>query len=266
MKTLRNVANFAFAALTLAPSFALAASADEGVGEITIVGNGEASAAPEFARVSIDLTSICYDTSRAAKDANAQLANKLIAVMQQFVTTDHDQITTSGGANELQTETTYTGSESVTLCQMKWRATNTIYLQVSAIDKLADIQDEALAAIDASRAGQGVNPEVATQTYAELHRPSFHLFSATKVKLRSEAQGLAYDDAKAQFDTFAGRCDLGGARLTTIETPTYEYYARLDGGRFADAGSETPVIPDDITVSASWRFKWTFVPTSSCPQ
>jgi uncharacterized protein YggE len=105
-----------------------------------------------------------------------------------------------------------------------------------------------------------------SQTYAEIYRPSFHLTAATHKALRAQAQVMAYEDAKLQFDTFADHCQLANARLTIIEPPTYESYPRMAGARFADAAaSETPIIPDDILVSASWRFRWSFTPTASCP-
>jgi hypothetical protein len=117
--------------LSLAPcAFAepesLINAADATEGHVTIVGKGDASAAPEFARVAITVTSICYDTSRAAKDANAIVANRILTALAAFTPSMREPVTTTGGANVRRTEVIYVGSTPQTICELKWRATNTI--------------------------------------------------------------------------------------------------------------------------------------------
>jgi uncharacterized protein YggE len=233
----------------------------EETGHVTIVGEGVASAAPEFVRLSVSVTSLCYATSRAAKDANAILANEILTVLEPFTANLREPVTTTGGANLRQTEIIYLGNTPKTLCERLWRTTNTINLKVKTLDVLPDLQDQILTTIDEK--GE-VDPEISTQTYAELSQPQFSLSSETIVALRSQAQGNAYDDAKAQFDTFVSRCTLRNPRLTTIEPPTYDMYPRQAGARIGEDNASTPLIPDDIAVSSSWRFIWTFDPSPGC--
>jgi uncharacterized protein YggE len=225
-------------------------------GSVVIIGNGEAAAPPEVVRMSVSVTSICYDTSRGAKDANAQLANGLLGILQTYSGAD-DHVTVTGGVNVRQTEYAQVGSATRTLCEMKWRATNSLTIATHDLARLPDLQDQVLGAIDAS----GPDPEAVAQTYAELRQPSFELTPETMRSLRATAQANAYDDAKAQFDVFAARCQFQDAQLTNISPPTYDSYPRQDG---TAAGEGTPVIPDDINVTAQWRFEWTFTPTAGC--
>lgn len=239
-----------------APGFA----ADDGT--ITVIGQGRAAAAPEFTRVRIEVTSICYDTSRAAKDANAVLANQVLAVLRNFTADPLDKVVATGGVNVLRTETIYVGTEPKVLCEMKWRATNSLILETKSISMIPDIQDQVLAAVDASAA----NPNVVAQTYAELDQPSFHLREATLKSLKRTAQVEAYDDAHLQYQAFQDRCQFGDPRLTTIEPPEYSVYARKGGAAMVSDGTNTPIIPDDLAVDASWKFIWTFNPVAGCPQ
>jgi uncharacterized protein YggE len=254
MKTLH-----AFGALSLT---ALMASAPALAGSIVVIGQGSATAAPEFTRLHIEVTSICYDTSRAAKDANAILANQLVTLLKTFAATAPDKVTAVGGYNDRQTEYTIVGNQTKTLCELKWRATNTLTIEMAAIDRLPDLQDQVLTAIDAVA---GIDPDKVAQTYAELGRPAFSLYPESTVKLRKEAQLKAYDDAKQQFDAFSSRCAFQGPQLTNISPPEYSYYASRDGAAIG-ADASTPIIPDEINVDARWRFEWSFTPAASCPQ
>lgn len=242
-------------------SFLLTSPALAASGSIVIIGSGEAATAPEVARLSVHVTSLCYDTSRGAKDANAVLANTVLALLRSFASDPLDRVTASGGANTRQTEYAAQGGTTRTLCEMKWRATNTLTISTGALDTLADLQDALLNSIDAS----AIDPQAVAQTYAELTQPDFSLRETTLRDLRAKAQTAAYDDAKAQFDVFASRCAFQDAQLTSISPPQYDVYPRVDG-RVLDtaAGGSTPIVPDDINVKASWRFEWSFTPTGSC--
>lgn len=255
---LRVLGTLVLASLTFAaPSFA------EEQGRITIIGQGRAAAAPEYTRLRVEVTSICYDTSRAAKDANAQLANQALAVLRNFTDDPLDKVIATGGVNVLRTETIYVGTEPKVICEMKWRATNTLILETKSIDMLADIQDQVLAAVDA----RAINPDQTAQTFAELDQPSFHLRDATLKSLKRTAQTDAYDDAHLQFEAFRDRCQFGDPRLMTIEPPEYAVYARKDGQPMAaDSSGGTPILPDDLAVDATWKFVWSFAPAAGCPQ
>ncbi len=226
-------------------------------GRITVFGEGSASAAPEFARMLINVTSICYNKSSDAKEANAVLANKIMAVLRSFAG-DATKISALGGANTLASESIYRNNQYETLCTLKWRAGNALSIDGLGIDMVPALQDQVLAVTDATGAP---NPDLTIQTFAELGAPSFHLTPATMQRLQSEAQGQAYDDAKRQLDTFAARAGLGEPRLEAISPPTVEVIQpRSDGDIQAEPSSsaETPIAPGAIVVHAKWKFEWSF--------
>jgi hypothetical protein len=78
--------------------------------------------------------------------------------------------------------------------------------------------------------------------------------------LRKNAQARAWDDAKSQLDGFASKCDFKGLKLTTVTQPAFT--AHYDMGKSGE--SATPLIPENITVRAVWKFVWEFEPTPGC--
>jgi uncharacterized protein YggE len=241
----------------LAPLHARAA--DAATGTITLMGVGESSAAPEYSSVTVTVTSICYDTSRAAKDANAALASKLVETLKRYAVGERDKVTASGGPNVLETETTFVGSEVKTICNQKWKATNTLTIEMAKITALPDLQDEALAAVDAV----ALNPTQTAQTYADLGAPSFHLYPETESRLRGESQLKAYQDARAQLDGLAATCTFADPQLILIAPPEYSIIGRAGGADLAP-GVATPILPDELVVRANLKFQWSFQPTSTC--
>jgi uncharacterized protein YggE len=248
---------------TLAVIGAIAAAGPaHAAGSIVINATGRASAAPELVRVTVGVTSICYESSRAAKDANATLANSILTALRTFASDPRDEVHATGGVNVRQTEYVFDGGSSRVLCENKWRATNTLTIKTANIDALPDLQDALLAAVDLS----AVDPGQMAQTYGELSQPVFDIYPETSQRLRREAQIAAYDDARTQLETFQSRCALDDAQLTSIAPPEFSAFARGVNGEAMPAAdsASTPVIPTDITVQASWRFEWSFTPSSDC--
>jgi len=234
---------------------------DSEKGSLIVIGQGESSSLPEYAAVSVQVTSICYDSSRAAMSANAELANKILNVLNRYKKNARDEVVALGGMNVRQTETIYLGSASKVLCELKWRASNHLRIEMGSIADLPDLQDEILKVVDLAT---GVSPEQVAQTYAEIGQTSFQLYPETTKALRKEAQIKAYDDAKAQLDTFAKRCGLENLKLLSITPPEYRVAPKYSDMGFAAASSRTPIVPDELSVSAVWRFEWSFNPTSGC--
>lgn len=241
--------------LTTATGFA------EERGKAVIIGNGEASASPEYLTLQVDVISLCYDTSLAAKDANAALANSLLEVLKTFATDPRSKVTAAGGSNIRQSETVNDGDHVKIICEMKWRATNRLKIKMPDIASLASLQDGLLAAVDQAAASR-LNPEKTAQTYADLSQPSFHVYDETLVKLRAEAQDKALDDAKIQLKTFMARCAFEDVRLAAIKPPRVDVYYRASG-QFSVPGA-TPIIPEEISVNASWQFEWSYYAPTGC--
>jgi uncharacterized protein YggE len=245
-------------ATVLAPGAARADDAPRG--SITIVGTGEATSAPEFTSVTVTVTSICYDTSRAAVEANAVLANKVLATLKKFATSTRDKVTATGGANVLETESTWDGSQFKTICTMKWKATNTLTIEMAAFSALPDLQDQT---ITATESATSVDPAHVAQTYAEIGRPVFNLYPETEQRLRGDADVKAYGDAHQQLVALATTCTFDHPELILIAPAEYTLIPRAAAAS-GDLSASTPVIPDEIAVQARLKFQWSFEPTSAC--
>jgi uncharacterized protein YggE len=239
-------------------SSTLVAGANDG--SVTLEGRGSSSSSPEFVSLGIVVTSICYDSSTEAAAANSEMANRILDVFQNFKRTDKDRITATGGANSLQTETTQIGAESKVLCEMKWHAENYLKIEMSNIDELPKLQDQVLAAIE----GPGtIDPAHATQTFSEFGKPEFHLYPETAKKMRESAQVSAFDDAKSQLNALSTRCEFTNLRLIRLSPAEYSYIYKLAGERMPVLTSSTPVIPDELEVTATLRMEWAFDPGSA---
>lgn len=254
--------------LLLAPFFVAtyAAAADSTRGSVEIIGHGESTSAPEFATMSVSVVSICYNTSLDAKNANATLANKIVTLFQGHRHGSKDKVIATGGVNVRETEYVDTGSSTrKVLCERKWKATNQITLETSELKMIPDIQDEVLKAIDEV---DDVRPDKTDQTYAQLAQPGFSVYPETMQRLRKEAESKAWDDAKGQYDGFASKCDFQDSHLTSIAPPTYAYPHFSDSPAPAHGGKqpETPILPDELSVQATWKFIWTYTPGGHCLQ
>ena len=237
------------------------ASGDELRGRMSLSGAGESSADPEMAQIEVTVTSMCYDSSRGAKEANAVLARKIIESMRTFTTDPRDQVVATGGPNIRQTEVIQDGSTYKTICEQKWRATNSIMMRFSRIAMVPDVQDSLLSALEEAGSMSG---EKVAQTFAELGEPHFDVFPETATRLKYEAQSKAYDDALGQFAVFKKRCPFADERLVTISQPQYEVMPRMRGVGIFAASTPTPVIPDEIVYRANWHFEWSYVAPQGC--
>lgn len=224
-------------------------------GTIEITGRGNAKALPEYATLSVQVVSLCYETSRDANDANGQLASSLVEILKKYATKEKDQVTATGGATIRQTEfISGPGGISKILCERKWRTTNQLTLELNDFQVLPALQDELYAVIDA----EGPSAALGAQSYAELSHPNFSLYSETYTRLRKEAQSMSWKDANEQLDTFKTVCEFKNLRLVKISEP--EYTMRQ---KFA-ADESNPMIPDSLIVYATWHFIWEFDPTPGC--
>lgn len=230
-------------------------------GSIVLDGQGSAERAPEFVSLSVRVTSICYETSREASDANAQLANQVLAVLQGFKASDGDKVTATGGANVRQTETTYTGSTSIVLCQLKWRAENVLSIRMANMASLASLQDQMVQALVGSSTDEATSAAV---TYGEVDRPAFGLLPETSKTLRIEAQAAAYLDARAQYDGLMSLCAFRNPRVVSIAPPSFVPGWKLAADGMFRAGATAPVIPDSMAVQATLKVQWEFTPSSQC--
>jgi uncharacterized protein YggE len=230
-------------------------------GSIEIYGNGEASSAPELATLSVSVVSVCYDSSRAAVDANAELANRVLKVLESYKKDKRDRIVATGGPSLRHTEYVDLGEgKRKVLCERKWKSTNLLTLRMADLKAVSDLQDAVLKAVGS----EDITPTRVAQTYAQLSQPGFTVYPETQTRLRTEAQKRAWQDAKAQFDGFQATCRFRDVKLTTISPPSYHGIPKFAEAPMPHAAPQTPVIPDELTMRVSWRFVWTFEPGGEC--
>lgn len=228
-------------------------------GKIVIIGTGKSSAEPEYFSLQMNVTSMCYDTSLAAKDANAVLANNLIAILQKYATDPRSKVSAVGGINVRQSEMVSEGDTMKLICQQKWRATNTLTIESPVITDLSALQDELLVEVDATGGGQA-DPSRVAQTYAELGRPDFNVFGETLNRLRAEAQKKSLEDARLQVKTFTEQCLFSDVKLQAIAPPQVESRATA----YSKMVSMTTYIPEAIETTSTWQFEWSFNASTAC--
>lgn len=226
-------------------------------GKVEILGKGVVEKAPEFVEMQVRVTSLCYEKPLFAQEENAALANRILSVMRSYIRTDKDKVLASGGHTSRQTEyTSDDDGQSKILCERKWRTSNILTLQTEDMASVATIQEKFLEALASE---EGMNAEDKQQTYAELEQPAFAVYPETYTKMKQEAQGKAWLDALGQFNGFVAQCKLQNAKLAQISEP--EYFGLAKSAPLSEEVG-TPIIPDSISVSATWKFVWSFDPTS----
>lgn len=229
-------------------------------GKMVIVGTGKSRANPENFSLRIGVTSLCYDTSLAAKDANAVLANQLIAILQKYATDPRSKVNAVGGINVRQSESVSDGERVRLICQQKWRATNTLTIESPTISDLPALQDEVLTEVDRMGATQPDATKVA-QTYADLSQPEFNVYEETMLRLRAEAQKASLEDARMQVKTFTEQCLFSDVKLQAIAPPRVESRGTAYSKMMT---SLTTYIPEAIEVTSTWQFEWSFRASTAC--
>jgi len=225
-------------------------------GSVEIVGRASVEKAPEYGEIQVRVTSLCYERPTDAQSENAVLSKKVLEVLKRYIRTDKDELVASGGHTLRQTEyTSDSEGQSKVLCERKWRTTNTLRIRTNDLTSVATIQDQVLQVMPL---GEGLNSEEEQQTYAELAQPEFFVYPETYSEMKREAQSKAWQDASSQFQVFLSQCKLQNVRLSEISQP--EYF-RLAKAVPMDNENDTPIIPDSISVFATWKFKWIFDPT-----
>lgn len=221
-----------------------------------VVGHGDATSAPEYARLTVNVSSICHETAAQARDASALLANQIVDVLNRFRRGPKDRVTASGNSSSVSTE--YSGQQ--VLCSRKWRADNLLAIETSALDVLGELQSEVLRVIDlATPAGQQ------RQTTGSVSQFSFYLYPETISRLRLAAQKKALEDARSQFNGFAETCGFRNAVLKKISPPVVGVFApQAAHAAPLPGGVQPPLLPAELKVDVQWKFLWEFDHGGTC--
>lgn len=225
-------------------------------GSVEITGRANVERAPEFVEIQVRVTSICYEKPIQAQEDNSVLSNRILEILKVYQRNEKDQLIATGGHTVRQTEfTSKDDGSSKVLCERKWRTTNTVILQTADMNSVSLIQQKVL---ESMLSEEGAEPTSSQQTYAELGEPTFSVFPETYTEMKKDAQAKAWKDASDQFRVFMQQCKLKNVKLAQISQP--EYFGLAKAAPLTGAES-TPIIPDAISVFATWKFVWTFDPT-----
>ncbi|MFM8312654.1 MAG: SIMPL domain-containing protein [Deltaproteobacteria bacterium] len=231
-------------------------------GTIQITGKGEVSSPPDLYYLDIKVMSICYDSTQRAKNANAQISNKLVELGKKYINTPEDKITTYPGGFVRETE--YIPGEdghNRILCERKWRTWNTVRLTLHTLSSLPTVQDALVSFLTPIEL---VSPDRIDQSYAQISSPQFSLTEANFNKLRKESQQAALQDAKNQFQNFDANCHFKSAKLSSLNQPSFTHVYRYASKASDESDTSTPVIPESISVTAIWNFTWEFESAPGC--
>lgn len=231
-------------------------------GQLLVVGQGEASSAPDKYTIQLTVTSICYETTQQAKNENSQLANQLIALSQKYKRSENDKITTHPGGFIRSTE--YLPEEShhsKILCERKWKTWNTVTLNLHDIQSLPSLQDEL---VDFLKPYETLSIDKTEQTFIQLSSPQFGLTEENEKSLQKQAQNLSLKDAQEQIKNFDDTCHFASLKLESVASPSFTNTVRYGAKSVGSNESSTPVIPEQITVTAIWNFIWEFDSAPGC--
>lgn len=203
---------------------------------ITSSGMGSVSIKPDLANITLGITTKNEKAAVAAEE-NAKEMNKIIEAVKKAGLKDED-IQTSG----YNINSTYDYS-SMNPTFTGYQVMNTLSLKVSAIDKVAEILDAAVAA--GANEVQGV------------------FFSVKDSKEQyAKAMEAAVADAKSKAEVLAKAAGIKGnlvvysiSEVSNSYAPFYEYskMAAADG-----AGAPTPIMPAAQTITANVTVTYTY--------
>jgi uncharacterized protein YggE len=233
-------------------------------GQIQIIGQGEASAPPDQFQIEAKVIGICYDSIQQAKTSTADIANQIVSLETKYLRDSQDKITTHPGGFIRDTETIPTGdNHSKVLCERKWKTWNTIRIVMHDRQSLVDIQNDLVAFIAPI---ESLQPQKVEQCFVQLSSPAFGLKESSQLKLRKMAQTEAFKDAKEQFANFDANCHFRGAKLTSLNPPNFSSVMRYASKAASAPESSTPMLPENISISATWNFTWDFELAPGCYQ
>lgn len=212
------------ALLALAPANFQTAQADTPPSQITITGEGQVSAAPDMATISLGVTSNAK-TAKAAMDENATQMTAVLASLTAAGVADRDLQTTGLSLQANWTSSSLTSSNAID----GYTASNQLSVRVRDLATLGTLIDAAIK--------DGVNTFNSVQ------------FAVTEpAPLLDEARKRAVADARHRAEIFA---TAAGVTLGQVQSIT-EGGSASPSPQFARAMMEsTPVAVGEVNLSAS---------------
>lgn len=232
-------------------------------GTIELTGEGFAERAPDFFKVTVTVTSMCYDSTQEAQTANRGLSQDIeeIFKLRKEKTAGSDYFA-SGSYTYRKTETDYVDGKNVTLCKNGYRASNTLTFKTTDLTSFSDLQDELFKKIDSFETESVVVKELSfKKTSANVSEPVKDLTRETRKAMQKEVYETAAADAMTQLEALVTACNLSNPRLVRIYPPETSdrrtnVYSRsaMEAAAAPGGGGETPVKFAPIPQEASLNF------------
>lgn len=211
----------------------------DALAELNAIGRGEIRVSPDRATVLISVETHA-STAASASSANSELTGSTIKAVKAAAT-PQDQVTTQ--------------SYSVTPDYQKAKpsgfgARNTIRVEVRDISRLGAIIDAALTA----GATQVSQIQFTSSASAEARRKAMKL-AVTEARLDAEAMAEAAGGTVGRLLSL-GSFSSGGVAQSRMNEMVMTASLRAVAGDYAPP----PIMPDELTISATATAKWEFVP------
>lgn len=236
------------------------------MGEADFTGEATVMREPEFVTVELTVKSECYPMPAGAIEAN----NAAVIAVSEFLkgltnpSSQIDRVTVSGGYTSPYSKTIYRNHESETICQNTWQQSSSVTIKVADMASFS----QTFAKIQAKMASEFVAEDTEAgkaMTYVTISSPRIGVCAHTRKQMELEAKGLATEDAQAQFNACAARCnvDADQIKIVSFGEPTISGGYRNKSAYFENAmpSSDMPVVElsfDPVSVSASVRVKFSF--------
>jgi uncharacterized protein len=197
---------------------------------LTVTGEASVSVAPDYAQIRTGVTSQAK-TAKEASEANAKLANALLAALRAAGIDDKDIQTT-----RLVLQPTYDQSQSAGRGRINgFQASNLVTIKVRDIGKLADVIDRAVSA-----------------GATDIGGIEFLVLEPSKAL--DSARGEAFTDARRKADIYAKAANITLGRIIALSEDHAEPQPFAMAAR---AGSAPPIAPGEktlrLTVTVSYE-------------
>lgn len=175
---------------------------------LELIGEGSATHAAEFIKMSVSIQTQCYDSSVAARQRFEEVATHLKNTVGHLAANTDDGIVINRGTNNQQEIVEYIDGVRVQLCNNahSWTSSGSVVIKIDNVQQLPQAQDEILKQIDSLTSGapQPNTPRVVSS----LSQPSAGVWADTYQQLQDDALTKALDNARHQ------------AGVLTRETPS----------------------------------------------
>ncbi len=219
---------------------ALLLTATAWAGKFEIIGEGTATVAAQFIRVSINVTSECHSSALAARKTVDVLSQKAVVALEKYKTTIPEQLSVSPEANIQKVKTAYIDQQNVIICDQdhSWTSSTTIQFKLNNLQLLAELQDALLSLNTPTLPLSAINVERIALT---LSQPVPGVLAETWDAMGDRALKRAHENALRQVNVLSEGMKNPKVELmkvsTTANSSGQVLYDRVDAEGDTSGGS-----------------------------